>query len=680
MSKTSRMKELFTSANQEQHLISLPNYSRYLTNSNVKYHSMPFIQFTLLRIRVCELRMKYAWTLLHSNLSEMRINEVLDQMKTCRAYTTQHMRCQLCAEEMSNLDNHKMKYRVLRCSSTRCGEMCSWFLKIITCDADNTGTKSQMFQHGAHETEERSPPRKKMKRAAKAFVKELTQRCAKPARIQAEMVGKYPQISPAELPTLAQIQRVSYHFRKSSLVTDKRVRTLNELISANLFDATCTNPAEPFAFGYTADLDGRPCVGRGTNDAPTFVGVSSRALLGRLRLASEHTLHIDATFKLNQSNFPVIVIGISDKRRSFHLVATFITSQLTAPFYKRALTTLFDTYGEVIGGEPHVSRVMSDADDASFNAFDTMFADRNLPRPQHLMCFFHVMMNVKKHSTRLTKSERRMIKNAVYDMHFSRSDGEFQAHAQHGIETWRSGNEMIARFATYFEKEWITSRFNKWSCHHSPSGTAKTNNPVEQFNRVIKRDYSLGTLLPVSTLFEKLLLVVRTKSTFLADVASTNSASADMLRRYNYLNRASLLQISVPSRASMVFMLEGRSNEVVVSQTGVVDPNTLRTTKSKGKTKFFGPGNMRQNKFEIIGQPSRGWVVDTEFQTCPCAIRFKFGFCPHIIAAMKERNRDIPGHEAEECFVNRYQLDRQEPVRVRAGGRPPRVGPALSFV
>jgi hypothetical protein len=45
----------------------------------------------------------------------------------------------------------------------------------------------------------------------------------------------------------------------------------------------------------------------------------------------------------------------------------------------------------------------------------------------------------------------------------------------------------LKSFHSYFEKQWIKSKFNKWSVFHSPPGFTTTNNPIESFNKTIKQ-------------------------------------------------------------------------------------------------------------------------------------------------------------------------------------------------
>lgn len=135
---------------------------------------------------------------------------------------------------------------------------------------------------------------------------------------------------------------------------------MNQQIEEHQFPEGSGNATTPYAFGYAVDGDGRSSIGRGTNEDPTLVGITTRALLGGLRNADTCVLHIDATFKINQSGYPVIIFGISDASRKFHLIAFFISSQLKAAHYERALHALLDEFQLRTGAEVVIDHVMTD--------------------------------------------------------------------------------------------------------------------------------------------------------------------------------------------------------------------------------------------------------------------------------------------------------------------------------
>ncbi|OWZ21679.1 LOW QUALITY PROTEIN: hypothetical protein PHMEG_0003739 [Phytophthora megakarya] len=104
--------------------------------------------------------------------------------------------------------------------------------------------------------------------------------------------------------------------------------------------------------------------------------------------------------------------------------------------------------------------VHGDTDSAQFNAAATVFGvDCTYT---HLMCYYHLLAKVVERTKGLSKEHIAAGLRDVYDMHCARD----------------------AQFSTLSGR-----RLN--SCFHSPPGYATTNNPVEQFNRVLKRDHTV---------------------------------------------------------------------------------------------------------------------------------------------------------------------------------------------
>jgi hypothetical protein len=92
-------------------------------------------------------------------------------------------------------------------------------------------------------------------------------------------------------------------FIKTELMEYALLKTMNDLIARNTYVTESTSITLPFAFGYSTDINGRPKIGRGTNEDPTLVGITTRALLGNFGLADACTMHVDATFKFTQHTF-----------------------------------------------------------------------------------------------------------------------------------------------------------------------------------------------------------------------------------------------------------------------------------------------------------------------------------------------------------------------------------------
>ncbi|KAG2778060.1 hypothetical protein Pcac1_g11675 [Phytophthora cactorum] len=143
-----------------------------------------------------------------------------------------------------------------------------------------------------------------------------------------------------------------------------------------------------------------PVVGNGSDARPFLVGMTTKALLrNAVRDPGTFVLHLDATFKLNSVGYPVLVCGITDASRSFHLLALFITSQLQEGNYSAAHLTLRRIYARVNGMEMRVTYVLGDADKAQYKAFRCVFADSQFT---YLMCFYHVVAKLRDRSRGLS--------------------------------------------------------------------------------------------------------------------------------------------------------------------------------------------------------------------------------------------------------------------------------------
>ncbi|KAG3150787.1 hypothetical protein PC128_g23091 [Phytophthora cactorum] len=86
----------------------------------------------------------------------------------------------------------------------------------------------------------------------------------------------------------------------------------------------------------------------------------------------------------------------------------------------------------------------------------------------------------------------------IYDLHFASSKEVYDEQMKIVLEKWSREGQLVG-FRSYFNNIWMKSEFWRWQCFHTPSGDATTNNPVEQFNRLIMCDYTLRTKHPSAT-------------------------------------------------------------------------------------------------------------------------------------------------------------------------------------
>jgi hypothetical protein len=60
--------------------------------------------------------------------------------------------------------------------------------------------------------------------------------------------------------------------------------------------------------------------------------------------------HMDSTFKCNENEFPVTLLGISDANRQFHLLSISVVSHRTRDVYIRLITSLQELVAKELPG------------------------------------------------------------------------------------------------------------------------------------------------------------------------------------------------------------------------------------------------------------------------------------------------------------------------------------------
>ncbi|ETO63294.1 hypothetical protein F444_18962 [Phytophthora nicotianae P1976] len=88
-------------------------------------------------------------------------------------------------------------------------------------------------------------------------------------------------------------------------------------------------------------------------------------------------------------------------------------------------------------------------------------------------------------------------------------------------------NPQLCALDCYFSSVWPGSTFERWQVYHIPRGFATTNNQAKQFNRAIKREYTLRARVEMGTLIDQLHLCVRTEEVRSKPFATTYSALSE---------------------------------------------------------------------------------------------------------------------------------------------------------
>lgn len=193
-------------------------------------------------------------------------------------------------------------------------------------------------------------------------------------------------------------------------------------------------------------------------------------------------IHADATYKLIWQGFPVLIVGTTDRDRSFHPFALSVTSsEQTVDFtflFMALKDNVFSIYDEYL--TPEV--LISDAAKSIQIAFSKVFGTDVTIR----MCWAHVKKNIQKRVEKsINKSLQKQILSDIDDLQCASSSDVFDRACESFMVKWKDQKEFIK----YFSDEWLIMNRN-WYLGALP-GTPATNNALEAFNRTIKDENTL---------------------------------------------------------------------------------------------------------------------------------------------------------------------------------------------
>ncbi len=102
------------------------------------------------------------------------------------------------------------------------------------------------------------------------------------------------------------------------------------------------------------------------------------------------------------------------------------------------------------------------------------------------MCWFHIKHNFVNHKKLIPVQYQHIVTQDIHNIHNALNHQMYLNLVHETLTKW-SQNPALQLFSDYFKKEWIRSRFWRWSTYHSPPGYTPTNCTIESYNRDIKR-------------------------------------------------------------------------------------------------------------------------------------------------------------------------------------------------
>ena len=197
--------------------------------------------------------------------------------------------------------------------------------------------------------------------------------------------------------------------------------------------------------------------------------------------AKYNVLHVDTTYKLLHCNYPVIVMGVSDFNKNFHLLMIGITkSETDIDFLFFIINFKKICLNFKIIFEPSI--LVSDCAPAILNAFLNIF-----PNIKIINCWAHRSRNLKQKFKIITNNDLKKLYYKDFKLlQLSYNSSLFKITSKLFLDKWynffgfKSINDYVSK--SFFNK------FCNWYEGFS-NFTPSTNNCLEAFNNIIKRDY-----------------------------------------------------------------------------------------------------------------------------------------------------------------------------------------------
>jgi hypothetical protein len=132
---------------------------------------------------------------------------------------------------------------------------------------------------------------------------------------------------------------------------------------------------DTFYFGVKFNENKEPLIGTGSIDNHCHIMLSSLALMNNC--TKKGVFHVDGTYKILKTGFPLVVYGVTDLCGHFHPIAFFITSHETENDFFLFYTELLALASSLkILFDPKF--IMQDALPASYNAAVLLFPKKLL--------------------------------------------------------------------------------------------------------------------------------------------------------------------------------------------------------------------------------------------------------------------------------------------------------------
>lgn len=323
----------------------------------------------------------------------------------------------------------------------------------------------------------------------------------------------------------------------------------------------------------------------------------------------------DATYKINEHQYPVILIGGIDENHKLHIFAYSITTSEQTENYAFAFNAWKNSVWQLFQQTCAVKVLIADAAGAITNGFVSNFTNGKV-----VMCYFHVMQNIEKNlKKKLLQANRDAILKDIRQIHLSPSREIFERASTLFTQKWQDSEP---EFCQYFMRQWVYSNCGWYEGFvvNCPS----TNNAMEGFNSFLKRCVTHRALLPLGSFNDMMFRYLAKKSTQYQHegIAKEKTIQNEWWRAAVGWTETNLGMISINENitTSRHFILSTKSPESEITP-------TLRNKYLRMESDDLDNFIALMTSMYVVEFKHTQWKMST----CTCAFWSKHGVCKHVI-------------------------------------------------
>lgn len=281
------------------------------------------------------------------------------------------------------------------------------------------------------------------------------------------------------LPSRNQLNNFLAHLRNKHFGPTKI--SLSELeIFCVQHSAIPTDPDEPYVVDYFIDY----------HDEGNFrCFIATQNLLKNA--VNREVISADSTYKMVWEGFPLSPIGTTDQDRHFHLYGTLLSKMEAGGDFEFAFRAIKLAVQKIHNFDMKPTVLISDAAGAIHNGAKAVFGIEIFIR----MCWFHFKKALKKNLPSLISeiAVHNSILSDVDKLQLSQSPEIFNRASNLFLKKYNK----YKSFCRYFSDVWLKDNPN-WYEGCTPIPSPSTNNALESWNSLIKREKSFRNRYPMN--------------------------------------------------------------------------------------------------------------------------------------------------------------------------------------